>query len=94
MLFSKLKFLRTMMTRLKTARYKLSTTVQAVKLQVHPGSTLRDPTEILVEIPPDSIIESEGQVAESGLINIRWNSEVFSVYYEDLLERSQLLSAS
>ncbi len=75
------------------ARYRISIPLQAVKLEPHPGSSLPDPTAVLVEIPTDSIIESEGQVAHSGLINVLWNGEAFSVFYEDLREKAQILTA-
>jgi hypothetical protein len=75
------------------ARYRVSIPLQAVKLEPHPGSTLRDPTPELVEIPADSIIESEGQVAGSGLINVLWNGDAFSVFYEDLREKAEILTA-
>jgi hypothetical protein len=75
------------------ARYKVSIPLHAVKLQPHPGSTLRDPTPVLVEIPADSIIESEGQVAGSGLINVLWNGDAFSVFYEDLREKAEILNS-
>jgi hypothetical protein len=64
-------------------RFKLSTSVSAVKLEEHPGSTLRSPTPILVEIPADAVVELEGTVARSGLINVLWNGDAFSVFYED-----------
>lgn len=75
------------------ARYKVSLPLQAVKLEPHPGSTLRDPTTLLIEIPADSIIESEGQVAGSGLINVLWKGDAFSVFYEDLREKAEILTA-
>jgi hypothetical protein len=75
-----------------SARYKVSLFLQAVKLEPHPGSTLRDPTTELIEIPADSIIESEGQVAGSGLINVLWNGDAFSVFYEDLREKAEILT--
>jgi hypothetical protein len=74
-------------------RYRVSVPLQAVKLETHPGSTLRDPTPVLVAIPTDSIIESEGQVAGSGLINVLWNGDAFSVFYEDLREKAEILTA-
>lgn len=64
-------------------RFKLSSPVNAVKLREHPGSSLRSPTDILVEIPADAVIELEGVVARSGLINVFWNGDVFSVFHED-----------
>jgi hypothetical protein len=74
------------------ARYKLCLPLQAVKLEPHPGSTLRDPTTVLIEIPADSIIESEGQVAGSGLINVLWKGDAFSVFYEDLREKAEIFT--
>ncbi len=62
----------------------LSEPVSAVKLRDHPGSSLRSPTETLVSIPAGAIIELEGLVGKSGLVNIRWNDEVFSIFYEDI----------
>lgn len=76
-----------------SARYKVFLPLPAVKLEPHPGSTLRNPTTILVEIPTDSIIEAEGQVAGSGLINVLWNGDAFSVFYEDLREKARILTA-
>jgi hypothetical protein len=75
------------------ARYKVSLPLQAVKLEAHPGSSLRDPTTVLIDIPADSIIESEGPVAGSGLINVLWNGNAFSVFYEDLREKAEILTA-
>ena len=72
-------------------RYKLSKPVRAVKLQEHPGSSLRNPTETLVEIPANVIVELEGAAAPSGLSNILWAGEAFSVFYEDLNENGQVL---
>ena len=74
-------------------RYKVSEPLQAVKLAEHPGSSLRDPTGTLIQIPAQVIIEIEGRVTQSGLINILWNGEVFSVFNEDLQERAEPLSA-
>jgi hypothetical protein len=65
-------------------RYKLSKAVSGVRLEEHPGSTLRSPTTTLVQIPADTIVELEGAVAPSGLVNILWAGSAFSVYYEDL----------
>ena len=75
-------------------RYKVSQPLQAVKLAEHPGSSLRDPTGTLIQIPPEVIVEIEGGVAESGLINILWNGEVFSVFNEDLLENAGPVGAA
>jgi hypothetical protein len=75
-------------------RYKVSEPLQAVKLAEHPGSSLRDPTGTLVQIPAEVIIEIEGGVAQSGLVNILWNGEVFSVFNEDLQEKAELVGAA
>jgi hypothetical protein len=75
-------------------RYKVSEPLQAVKLTEHPGSSLRDPTGTLVQIPAEVIIEIEGGVAQSGLINILWNGEVFSVFNEDLQEKAEPVGAA
>jgi hypothetical protein len=75
-------------------RYRISRPIQAVKLAEHPGSRLRDPTATLVEIPVDVILEAEGGVGHSGLINVLWNGEAFSVFYEDLREKARVLNAA
>jgi hypothetical protein len=75
-------------------RYKVSKPLQAVKLAEHPGSSLRDPTGTLVLIPEGVIVEIEGGVADSGLINVHWNSEVFSVFNEDLQEKAGPVGAA
>jgi hypothetical protein len=75
-------------------RYKVVKPLQAVKLAEHPGSSLRDPTGTLVQIPAEMIIEIEGGVAESGLINVLWKGEVFSVFNEDLQEKAAPVSAA
>ncbi|HLG99566.1 MAG TPA: hypothetical protein VKX49_24880 [Bryobacteraceae bacterium] len=75
-------------------RYKLSISLPAVKLEEHPGSSLRDPTATLVEIPAGSIVEAEGSVSESGLINVLWDSAAFSVFYDDLKEKARLLNSA
>jgi hypothetical protein len=75
-------------------RYKVTVPIHAVKLQAHPGSSLPDPTGTLVEIPMDEIIEAEGQAARSGLINIIWNGEVFSVFNEDLQEKANVVAST
>jgi hypothetical protein len=74
-------------------RYKVYQPLQAVKLAEHPGSSLRDPTGTLIQIPAEVIVEIEGGVTQSGLINILWNGEVFSVFNEDLQEKAEPLSA-
>lgn len=66
------------------ARFTLSSPVSAVKLKEHPGSSLRSPTETLIQIPSGATIELDGAVSKSGLVNIRWNGEVFSVFYDDV----------
>jgi len=76
---------------LSRRRYKLSSPVKAVRLEEQPGSSLRRPTSTLIEIPPDVIIELEGVVAPSGLVSVRWAGEVFSIFYEDLEGRSEIV---
>ena len=78
----------------RAVHYKVSQPLQAVKLAEHPGSSLRDPTVTLVQIPAEVIVEVEGGVADSGLINILWNGEVFSVFNEDLQEKAGPISAA
>jgi hypothetical protein len=75
-------------------RYKLFQDLQAVKLAEHPGSSLRDPTGTLVRIPAEVIVEIEGSVADSGLINVLWNGDVFSVFNEDLQEKAEPIRAA
>lgn len=75
-------------------RYKISKPLHAVKLEEHPGSTLRDPTGTLVEIPTGTILEAEGEVAQSGLINVLWDGMAFSVFYEDLKEKARQLNSA
>ena len=75
-------------------RYKVSEPLQAVKLAEHPGSSLRDPTGTLVQIPAQVIVEIESSVEQSGLINILWNGEVFSVFNEDLQEKAEPVGAA
>ena len=75
-------------------RYKVSEPLQAVKLAEHPGSSLRDPTGTLIQIPAQVIVEIEGGVTQSGLINILWNGEVFSVFNEDLQEKAEPVGAA
>jgi hypothetical protein len=74
-----------------SARYKLSEPVSAVRLEEHPGSSLRSPTTNLVEIPANVIVELEGVVAPSGLVNILWAGAAYSVFYEDLQEKALML---
>lgn len=75
-------------------RYRVSVPLPAVKLEEHPGSSLRDPTGTLIEIPSQGIVEVEGTVAHSGLINVLWNGEAFSVFYEDLKEKAQIVGSA
>ena len=75
-------------------RYKISKPLHAVKLDEHPGSTLRDPTGTLVEILTGTILEAEGEVAQSGLINVLWDGMAFSVFYEDLKEKARQLNSA
>ncbi|HYL73973.1 MAG TPA: hypothetical protein VEU96_07185 [Bryobacteraceae bacterium] len=77
-----------------SVRYKVSTPIHAVKLEEHPGSSLRDPTETLVKIPVDAVIELEGRASSSGLINVLWDGDPYSVFFEDLEEKAQLLTAA
>lgn len=72
--------------------YKVSAPLKAVKLAEHPGSSLRNPTEVLVDIPADTVVELEGRVPDAGLINILWNGQAFSVFYEDLQENACLVT--
>jgi hypothetical protein len=75
-------------------RYKLSAPISAVRLEEQPGSTLRKPTSTLIEIPQDVVVEMEGAVPPSGLVSILWAGQVFSVYYEDLQQKAQVLEKS
>jgi hypothetical protein len=75
-------------------RYKVAVPIHAVKLEARPGSSLPDPTGTLVEIPVDATIEVEGQAGRSGLINVLWNGEVFSVFNEDLQEKAQIVNTT
>ena len=74
-------------------RYKVSKPLPAVKLEEHPGSSLRNPTGVLIDIPVDVIVEIEGSVTRSGLVNVLWNGEAFSVFHDDLVEKAQILDA-
>ena len=71
--------------------YRLFKPVRAVKLQDHPGSSLRTPTGTLLEIPVDVIVELEGGASTAGLSTILWNGEAFSVFYEDLKENGNIV---
>jgi len=75
-------------------RYKVGVPLHAVKLEARPGSSLPDPTGTLVEIPIDAIVEAEGQAGRSGLINVLWNGEVFSVFNEDLQEKAHIVNTT
>lgn len=75
-------------------RYKIRKPLQAVKLAEHPGSSLRDPTGTLIQIPAEVVVEIEGGVGESGLINVTWNGEFFSVFHEDLQEKAEPVNAA
>jgi len=72
-------------------RYQLSAPVSAVKLEERPGSRLRDPTGILVEIPTNAIVDIEGALSRSGLITVLWNGEAFSAYHEDFEKNTRRL---
>ena len=74
-------------------RYKVAVPIHAVKLEAHPGSSLRDPTGTLIEIPVDAIIEIEGPTARSGLVNVLWNGQAYSVFHEDLQEKAHIVSS-
>lgn len=76
------------------ARYKVAVPIHAVKLEARPGSSLPDPTGTLVEIPIDAIVEVEGQAGRSGLVNVLWNCQVFSVFNEDLQEKAQIVTTT
>lgn len=72
----------------KTVRYELSAPVQAVRMEAHQGSSLRDPTADLIEIPAGSVIETEGHAGSSGLISVLWKGQAFSVFHEDLRQKT------
>ena len=73
----------------KTVRYELLAPLQAVRMVSHAGSSLRDPTADLIEIPAGAMIDTEGRASSSGLINVLWNGQAFSVFEEDLREKAQ-----
>jgi hypothetical protein len=75
-----------------SVRYRVSAPIHAVKLAEHPGSSLRDPTETLVKIPADTVIELEGRRSSSGLITVLWDGDPYSVFFEDLEEKAQMLT--
>jgi hypothetical protein len=73
--------------------YQLSAPIHAVKLEPHPGSSLRDPTGILIMIPADVIIELESAATPaSGLVDVLWNGQAYSVFFEDLREKASIVS--
>ena len=74
-------------------RVRISKPVRAVKLQAHPGSTLRNPTETLIEIPADVVVILESAAAPSGLCNIIWGNDAYSVLYDELTENGHFLNA-
>lgn len=71
------------MTDPQRRQLQLLNPLPAVKLEEHPGSRLRNPTQTLLVIPIGAIVETEG-VASRGLINIVWNGDAYSVFHEDL----------
>ena len=75
-------------------RYRVVETLHAVKLEEHPGSSLRDPTETLVKIPVNALIELEGRPSQSGLITVLWNGEAYSVFFDDLQEKAEIQAAA
>jgi len=77
-----------------SVRYKVCAPIHAVKLQEHHGSSLRDPTETLIKIPVDAVIELEGRRSSSGLINVLWDGDPYSVFFEDLEEKAQVLTVA
>jgi len=77
-----------------SVRYQMSAPLEAVKLEDHPGSSLRDPTSDLIEIPAGAVLEVEGRVSQSGLVNVLWNGNAFSVFNEDLQNKARLLSSA
>lgn len=67
-------------------RYRLFRPVSAVRLEERAGSTLRNPTATIVEIPQEAVVSLEGVAAPSGLVTVIWGSAAFSVFYDDLTE--------
>ena len=65
-------------------RYRTTSGITAVKLEEHPGSSLRDPTGILVKIPGGVDVELDGAVSPTGLVTVLWERQAFAVFYEDL----------
>ena len=80
------------MSQTQRRRFQLLNPLPAVKLEDHPGSTLRSPTPTLLTIPAGSIVETEGVAAKSGLITLLWNGDAFSVFHEDLEKNAKLLT--
>ncbi len=73
--------------------YTLSAPIHAVKLEPHPGSSLRDPTGILIMIPVDVTIELESAAPPaSGLVDVLWNDQAYSVFFEDLQEKAHIVN--
>ncbi|HEY6391708.1 MAG TPA: hypothetical protein VIX89_10550 [Bryobacteraceae bacterium] len=71
--------------------YKLSAPVHAVKLEPHPGSSLRDPTGVLIMIPAGVTIELESaSPPASGLVDVLWDGHAYSVFFGDLQEKAQI----
>ena len=71
------------MTDPQRRQLQLLSPLPAVKLEEHPGSRLRNPTQTLLMIPTGAIVETEG-IASRGLINVLWNGDAYSVFDEDL----------
>ena len=67
----------------------------AVKLVEHLGSRLRDPTDIVLQLPVDSIVELEGPVDEyTGLVTAICNAEAFSIVFDDLRGNAEQVAAT
>ena len=75
-------------------RYRITSAIAAVKLAERPGSSLRDPTGVLVKIPPGVFVELDGGVAPPGLVTVIWEQDAFAVFYEDLTGVGQVISDS
>ncbi len=75
--------------------YTLSAPIHGVKLEPHPGSSLRDPTGILIMIPADVTIELESAAPPaSGLVDVLWNDQAYSVFFEDLQEKAHIVAGA
>jgi len=74
--------------------FRLLAPVSAVKLQDHPGSRLRSPTETLIKIPADTMVEIEGVLSPSGLVTIVWEGDAYSVLYEDLEQNGRVVGGA